>query len=145
VETGTPSGGSPGEAAIGRFSAANVGAAWWALRASWRTRWRLRRGGLDAALYPSAPPDRPAEAERGVRAALRRRGDTCLVSSIVLQSWYAAHGDPRDLIVGVTEPGDAFKAHAWLDGDSPHGDGPFLELLRRPPPTAPSRPRAPLA
>jgi Transglutaminase-like superfamily len=80
-----------------------------------------------------------------VRAALRRRGDTCLVNSIVLQSWYAAHGEPRDLIVGVTEPGDAFKAHAWLEGDSPHGDGPFLELLRRPPPTATDRPRAPLA
>jgi hypothetical protein len=67
-----------------------------------------------------------------VRAVLRRRGDSCLVRSIILQAWYAAHGEQRDLIVGVTEPGEAFSAHAWLDGEAPHGSEPFDELLRRP-------------
>jgi hypothetical protein len=67
-----------------------------------------------------------------VRAVLRRRGESCLVRSIVLQAWYAAHGEPRDLIVGVTEPGGGFAAHAWLEGEAPHGSEPFDELLRRP-------------
>jgi hypothetical protein len=56
-----------------------------------------------------------------------------VVRSIVLQSWLAAHGEPRDLIVGVTQPGAAFRAHAWLEGEAEHGDEPFHELLRRPP------------
>jgi hypothetical protein len=55
-----------------------------------------------------------------------------VVRSIVEQAWLAAHGEPRDLIIGVTEPGEAFSAHAWLDGEHPHGDERFFELLRRP-------------
>jgi hypothetical protein len=115
-----------------RFSPENLRAAWWALRAVRRTRRRLREGGLDAALAPPAPPPLTDEAVRGVRAVLRRTGATCIVRSIVLQAWLAAHGDARDLIVGVTEPGAAFEAHAWLEGDPPHGNAPFHELLRRP-------------
>jgi hypothetical protein len=79
-----------------------------------------------------APPPLPAEAARGVRAVLRRRGDACLVRSIVMQRWLAAHGEPRDLIIGVKAPGEEFGAHAWLEGEEPHGDGPFHELVRRP-------------
>jgi Transglutaminase-like superfamily len=67
-----------------------------------------------------------------VHAALRRRGDTCLVRSIVLQAWLGAHGDAPDLIIGVKAPGEEFGAHAWLEGEPPHGDGPFHELLRLP-------------
>ena len=69
-----------------------------------------------------------------MRAVLRRTEDTCLVRSIVLQRWYAAHGEPRDLIIGVTSPDDEFEAHAWLE-DEPV-DERFRELLRRPPPSS---------
>jgi hypothetical protein len=58
----------------------------------------------------------PAEAERGVRGALRRRGESCLVNAVVLQAWEAAHGRRRDLVVGITGL-DGFRAHAWLEGD----------------------------
>jgi hypothetical protein len=123
---------------IGRLHPANLRAAWWALGASRRTRRLLEHDGLEAALAPPPPPELPAAAERGVRAVLRRRGDSCVVRSIVLQSWLAAHGDPHDLIVGVTGPGDDFAAHAWLEGEPAHGDTEFTELLRRPAPTTSS-------
>jgi hypothetical protein len=85
---------------------------------------------------------------RGVRAALRRIGETCLVNSIVLQAWEAAHGKRRDLVIGTTGP-NGFHAHAWLDGDTvipadeeagaPSSAGEtslrtFSELVRRPAP-----------
>jgi hypothetical protein len=66
-----------------------------------------------------------------VRGALRRRGEGCLVTSIVVQSWEAAHGRRRDLVIGVTSPSE-FGAHAWLDGDAaPAANEPFQEILRR--------------
>lgn len=78
---------------------------------------------------------------RGVRAALRRIGETCLVNSIVMQAWEAAHGRRRDLVIGTTGP-EGFHAHAWLDGDpvipasEPELEAvrTFSELLRRPAP-----------
>ena len=51
-----------------------------------------------------------------MNAVLRRRGDTCLVRAIVAQTWEAAHGRRRDVIIGVTAPGE-FRAHAWLDDE----------------------------
>jgi hypothetical protein len=63
-----------------------------------------------------------------VRATLRRMRQTCLVNSIVLQAWQAAHGHRRDLVVGVTGP-DRFHAHAWLEGDAvPTVDDPAIEV-----------------
>jgi hypothetical protein len=115
----------------GALSTTNLRAAWWALRAARRTRRLLASDGLEAALGPPPPPRLPAEAIRGVRGALRRRGETCLVKSIVIQSWEAAHGRRRDLIIGVTSPSE-FGAHAWLEGDAVvSADKPFEELLRR--------------
>ena len=112
---------------MGRFHPANLRAAWWAVRTVRRTRRVLEAHGLDAALAPPPPPSLPAEAERGVHGALRRWGDTCLVSSIVLQTWEAAHGRRRDLIIGTTSPTD-FRAHAWLQGDSlPGPDEPGID------------------
>ncbi|MGI9557516.1 MAG: lasso peptide biosynthesis B2 protein [Solirubrobacterales bacterium] len=108
----------------------NLRAAWWALRSARRTRRLLGTEGLDAAIGPPAPPALPDEAARGARAMLSRRGDTCLVRSIVMQSWEAAHGRSPDLIIGVTGTGD-FEAHAWLEGE-PNEEGEFAELLRRP-------------
>jgi Transglutaminase-like superfamily len=101
---------------VRRFHPANLRAAWWAIRTARRTRIALAARGLGAALTPPAPPPLPVEAERGVRGALRRRHESCLVNSIVLQAWEAAHGRRRDLVVGITAP-DGFRAHAWLQGD----------------------------
>lgn len=117
---------------LGKLSLPNMRAALWALRAARRAGRSLRSGGLDAALIVPSPPSLPAEAERGVRAALARLGQPCLVRSIVLQRWLAAHGDRRDLIIGVKRPDEQFGAHAWLEGEPSHGGGPFHELLRRP-------------
>jgi hypothetical protein len=101
---------------VRRFHPANLRAAWWAVRTTRRTRRLLAAKGLDAALAPPPPPALPVEAERGVRGALRRTGESCLVNAIVTQAWETAHGRRRDLVVGVTGP-DGFRAHAWLDGD----------------------------
>jgi hypothetical protein len=51
---------------------------------------------------------------------------------MVIQAWDAAHGRPRDLIVGTSGLGEGFEAHAWLEGDPPLADRQFGELLRRP-------------
>jgi hypothetical protein len=68
-----------------------------------------------------------------VNAALARRGEACLVRSMVRQSWLTAHGNPRDLIIGVTGPSTGFQAHAWLEGDPQPGQPAFTELTRRAP------------
>jgi Transglutaminase-like superfamily len=101
---------------VGRFHPNNLRAAWWAVRTARRTRRLLTASGLDAALAPPPPPSLPAAAERGVQGGLRRWGESCLVNAIVLQAWEAAHGRPRDLVIGTTGP-EGFRAHAWLDGD----------------------------
>lgn len=132
-----------------RLRPANLRAAWWAISTARRTRRLLDARGLDAALAPPPPPPLPPEAEIGVRGALRRWQETCLVDAIVRQAWEAAHGRRRDLVIGTTGPRD-FSAHAWLQGDPPRpagervGDGAppsaelaateFEELLRRPAP-----------
>jgi Transglutaminase-like superfamily len=109
---------------VRRFDPANLRAAWWAIRTARRTRRVLTARGLDAALSPPPPPPLPVEAERGVRGALRRWHESCLVNSIVLQAWEAAHGRRRELVVGVTGS-DRFHAHAWLQGDPvPPADDP---------------------
>lgn len=103
--------------------------AWWAVRAVRVARRHAAGGRLDGAALPPVPAD---GSRRGVAAVLRRRSDTCLVRASVLQAWDAAHGHPRDLIIGVTAPAAGFRAHAWLDGE-PAGEE-FEELLRRSPP-----------
>ncbi len=133
-----------------RFRPTNLRAAWWAVSTARRTRRLLNTGGLDAALAPPPPPPLPPEAEVGVRGALRRWRESCLVDAIVLQAWESAHGRRRELVIGTTGPRD-FSAHAWLQGDPlpaageggsngapPSADaadaGHFEELLRRPAP-----------
>jgi hypothetical protein len=74
-----------------------------------------------------------------VRAALRRRGHPCIERSLVLQAWHAAHGEPRDVIVGVTAPREEFRAHAWLDGEEPCAGERFVELTRRRAPNVTNR------
>ena len=106
-------------------------AAWWASRSAGRARRQLRAGGINAVSLPP-PPELPETAGVGMSAALRLRRETCLVRAAVRQQWLAAHGSPRDMVIGVRGPVRGLRAHAWLDGDAPcHSEG-FEELLRRP-------------
>lgn len=109
--------------------------AWWAPRAWLRCRTQLRRGGLPAIELPRPPGDRPG-AEKGFQQVLDRLPATCLESSLLRQHWLAAHGRPRDLVIGVRGPTAKFGAHAWLNGDR-QNFGDFAELKRWPPPTVP--------
>lgn len=114
-----------------RSRAAAVRAAWWALRTIRTARRNVEKPDFGAGLLP-LPPRLDGDAGRGVRAVLRRRPQSCLVRSLVLQRWYAGQGDHRDLVIGVTAPDRGFHAHAWLEGERGHEESGFVELLRRP-------------
>ncbi len=114
-------------------------ALWWAERTARQVRRDLAGRGLDD-LVVTLPPPLPGSDRRWVAALLRIRRRTCLVRSAVLQAWDAAHGTPRDLIIGVTAPGEGFQAHAWLEGEPARASRGFTELSRRPPPAAPAIP-----
>jgi Transglutaminase-like superfamily len=117
-----------------RLDLPTLRAALWAERALRSARRTLRRRGVEGILLP-APPALPAEAGRGVSALLRRRASsTCLERALVRQRWLAAHGSRRDVVIAAQAPGDAFQAHAWVDGDPDEQDPAFHELLRLPAP-----------
>ena len=108
-------------------------AAFWAVRSVRRARRQLRRSGYEAMTLPRIPA-LPASASRGVNAVLRRLPATCLERAVVLQQWRAAHGDLRDVVVGVVGTREAFRAHAWLEDESPAADArEYRELVRLPP------------
>lgn len=105
-------------------------AALWAARAVRSSRRQLRRSGYDDLVLPRVPA-LPTSASRGVHAVLRRLSPTCLERAVVLQRWRAVHGDPRAVVVGVRGTGDEFRAHAWLDDESPELDHTeYRELVR---------------
>lgn len=106
-------------------------AALWAQLALVRARRTLRRGGVERVVV-APPPRLPAAARRGVLAVLRRQPHTCLERALVLQSWDAAYGNPRDVVIGVARDGGDFAAHAWLAGDGDNDDERFHELMRLP-------------
>lgn len=106
-------------------------AAWWTARALRAARRDLATGPLDAVAVRASPPGSGAA---GVAAVLRLSRDTCLVRALVRQRYLADRGDRRDLVVGVTAPGEAFGAHAWLADDDEDRAGAHAELLRRPAP-----------
>lgn len=81
-----------------------------------------------------APPALPRDAFRGVRAALKRSGATCLERALVLQRWHSAQGAPRDVVIGVGHRDGDVVAHAWLDGDTEPGLDEYRELTRILPP-----------
>jgi Transglutaminase-like superfamily len=83
------------------------------------------------AQLPSVP-QLPESASIGVELALRLTRAGCLTRATVLQAWLLAHGQARDLVIGVSAPGESFTAHAWLDGDAPCHSTRFRELARRP-------------
>lgn len=106
-----------------------VRAAWWTWRALPRLRAQLTDGRLtELSLAP--PPPLPAEAVRGVEAVLRRRPNSCLERAILLQRWHVSQGRPLDVVVGVTSPTEAFRAHAWLEDEPPPSSPSFAELFR---------------
>lgn len=113
-------------------------AAWWTVRAIRSARRQLADRPFDEIFLPPAPKQR-AGSGRGVAAVLRRRPATCLVQATVRQAWLGAQGQPRDLVIGVTAPQRGFKAHAWLDGDTPCHHDEFRELVRRPARVTPVR------
>ena len=114
-----------------RFDLASLRAAFWTWRSARYATRAVKRRALDPIALPRVPSI-PPSASRGVVAVLRRRSDTCLVRAVVRQAWLKAHGDRRELIIGVKPPSKGFEAHAWLAGDDPcHNEG-FTELLRRP-------------
>lgn len=67
--------------------------------------------GLNLPTAPRASVDR----SRDVKRVLSATGSKCLVTSAVLQEWYAAQGRPYDLVIGIKPPREGFAAHAWLD------------------------------
>jgi hypothetical protein len=106
-------------------------AAWWTVRAIRSARSQLRANAFDAVRLPGVPAVSPG-AVRGVNAVLRRSRTSCLVNATIQQAWYAAHGAPRHLVIGVKDSAEGFEAHAWLEGDSPCHHEHFQELTRRP-------------
>ena len=104
---------------------------WWAGRALIDVRRSLRRSTLPEVTV-TPPPPLPAHASRGVRFVLRSRPSTCLQRALVLQTWHAAQGNPRQVVIGVAGSGGGFSAHAWLDGDAGDPGHGFDELLRLP-------------
>jgi hypothetical protein len=100
-----------------------------------RTRRLLSDGGLKAVHGRVRPL--PVERGRGlvVRTTLSVLKASCLERSLILQAWHASTGDPRDIVIGVSGPGEPFGAHAWLAGLETPADAGFHELHRVPPPT----------
>ena len=79
----------------------DISAAFWALRALRVVNEMLPQGRWEALELPRVPRS-PNSSVWAVEAVLRRRGAACLATAIVRQAWLAAHGSPRDLVIGVT-------------------------------------------
>ena len=88
-------------------------AAVWALRAARSCRRQVSGGQVDSVELPSAEAI-PVGGVAGVRGVLRRLPYRCLTRALVLQAWRGDHGDPVDVVIGVTSPAAGFSAHAWL-------------------------------
>jgi hypothetical protein len=116
---------------IRRPKPAELRAALWAVRAHRSVRRQLSRRPLDRVVL-SHPRRIPARGRAGAIAVLARLRSTCLTRALVVQAWDAAHDASRDLVIGVTSPGEGFAAHAWLEGDRAVAGRDYAELLRLP-------------
>lgn len=103
-------------------------AARWANRALNEARRKLAAGQLEELRLPPAPT--PATGVRGVRVVLRLRRHSCLEGALVRQSWQAARGDRRAVVIGVGRPSEGFGAHAWLDGEPDGALSGMTEIKR---------------
>ncbi len=112
-----------------RFRPSLLVAAAWTVTASAQAR-RIARHGRLADGRVLRPPPLPTSAGRAANGVLARTRASCLVRSLVLQAWHAAHGTDRDLVIGVRHADGAVEAHAWLEGDPDADD--YVELVRRP-------------
>jgi Transglutaminase-like superfamily len=102
----------------------------WALRSVRSVRRQLAGRPLGEVRVADPPALPAARGGRGVAAVLRRLQPSCLERALVLQRWLAAHGERREVVVGVSSPAD-FHAHAWLDGEpSRPGLPAFHEITR---------------
>jgi hypothetical protein len=108
----------------------------WALRARVQARRAVWGEGIGKPIRLASAPSTPLATTRAVHSVLMRTGATCLVRSLVLQRWYADHGETVDVVVGVTAPSDGFRAHAWLDRPDEPGIEDFSELYRLAAPSA---------
>lgn len=104
----------------------------WAQLALLRARRGLQRRSIERVVVHPPPARLPVSAGRGVYALLRRRPNTCLERALVLQAWEKAHGNIRDVVIGVDLRGTEFAAHAWLAGEPEGDDARFAELMRLP-------------
>lgn len=111
------------------FRPSFLAAAGWAVAASAQARRMARRGDLMGGRV-LRPPPLPDSAGRAVAGVLTRTKASCLVRSLVLQSWHAAQDRERDVVVGARRADGAVEAHAWLEGE--RNDGDFVEMVRRP-------------
>jgi hypothetical protein len=109
----------------------NCAAFLWAAVSVSQVRKQLANGRAGDALV-KPPPRWALGGERGLVLAFRAMRPTCLESALVRQCWYAKHGEIRDVIIGVTSPQNAFRAHAWLDGEDDTEGAGFTELTRIP-------------
>lgn len=94
-------------------------AALWTMRCLVRYRWQERRRRVEEIEFPPATRI-GASGGRAVGRILRRRDDRCLSNALIAQAWRADHGDDVDVVLGVTSPGAAFTAHAWLADGGEH-------------------------
>jgi hypothetical protein len=104
-------------------------AALWTIRALRATKRQLTSVPVTQVRVP-APPEVGPSSLSVVRRTLNRWPSTCLEQAFVLQRWLAAGGDARDVVIGVTAPGEAFGAHAWVDGEADAYRDSVHELMR---------------
>lgn len=108
---------------------AKVRALSWTLRSALAARRQLRRGRRPDAVVLPDPPALPDKMTRTVMLVTRLLDNTCLERAIILQRWYAAHGERKSIWVGVSSPSAGFRAHAWLEGET-SGNEAFEKLLK---------------
>jgi Transglutaminase-like superfamily len=114
---------------LARSDIATLRAAWWTYRAVRHVRRDLAVAGSLASVL--VPPTLPIRAGSGMLAVLAKMQPSCLEESLVVQSWMTAHGDRREVVIGVART-DRITAHAWVDGSDDESPAIYDELYRLP-------------
>jgi hypothetical protein len=114
---------------VARPTTDDLRAAIWTLRSLGRCRRQLKNGDARAVTLPSSAAI-GVSGSRAVGRLLRDREDKCLSNALIMQAWRADHGDPVDVVVGVSAPSSGFTAHAWL-ADAPEAAAAGHEEIHR--------------